>query len=230
VHISVPSRSHLETCGEDLGKSHISRTSCCTILAVGIGFRSRSWIKFKSPMLNGWRPNFGCTGLLSGQSGLWRNQRARKEKAQELRSDLHALRVQGRAAVRRGVTLGARSAVHFAPSGLRAENSQRGQAKFPRKKDKALGRDGPAVVVGALCVLVWWTAWDRDTVAEKHIKAFELRELKLMDPTGLSLLANGWHESLPAKCSEDGGKKGPCSREFRGVGRSSSGWQVTAHE
>ena len=70
---------------------------------------SRSWIKFKSPMLNGWRPNFGYTGLLSGQSGLWRNQRARKEKAQELRSDLHALRVQGRAAVRRGACEGARA-------------------------------------------------------------------------------------------------------------------------
>ncbi len=153
---------------------------------------SRSWIKCQSPMLlNDWRPNCGYTGLLSGQSGLWRNPRARKEKHQERRSDLHALRVQGRAAVRRSGGQGARSAVHFAPSGLPAENSQRGQSKFPRKQDKA--EMGLRWWLGAFCVLVLWTAWDRDTVAEKNIKAFDLRELKLMDPTGLSLLANGWH-------------------------------------
>ena len=68
--------------------------------------------------------------------------------------------------------------------------------------------------LGAFCVLVLWTAWDRDTVAEKNIKAFELRELKLMDSTGLSLLANGWHKSKPGKCSDHGGKRGPCSLGF----------------
>jgi hypothetical protein len=60
---------------------------------------------------NGWRPNFGYTGLLSGQSGLWRNQRARKEKATELRS-----RPSG-CAERRGA--GRPKPVHFAPSELR---------------------------------------------------------------------------------------------------------------
>ena len=68
--------------------------------------------------------------------------------------------------------------------------------------------------LGAFCVLVLWTAWDRDTVAEKNINAFELCELKLMEPTGLSLLANGWHKSKPGKCSEHGGKKAPCSLGF----------------
>ena len=61
----------------------------------------------------------------------------------------------------------------------RPENSQRGQAKFPRR----------AGWLGAFCVLVLWTAWDRDTVADKNIKAFELRELKLMDPTGQQSLS-----------------------------------------
>ena len=104
-------------------------------------------------------------------------------------------------------------AVHFAPSGLkRAENSQRGQGEFPQKQDKA--GMGLRWWLGAFCVLVLWTAWDRDTVAEKNIKAFELRELKLMDSTGLSLLANGWHKSKPGKCSDHGGKRGPCSLGF----------------
>ena len=87
-----------------------------------------------------------------------------------------------------------------------------GPGKIPQKTRKA--GMGLRWWLGAFCVLVLWTAWDRDTVAEKNIKAFELRELNLMDPTGLSLLANGWHESLPAKCSEHGGKKGPCSLGF----------------
>ena len=104
------------------------------------------------------------------------------------------------------------SAVHFAPSGLRAENSQRGQGEFPQKQDKA--GMGLRWWLGAFCVLVLWTAWDRDTVAEKNINAFELCELKLMEPTGLSLLANGWHKSKPGKCSEHGGKKAPCSLGF----------------
>ncbi len=46
-------------------------------------------------------------------------------------------------------------------------------------------------LLGALRVLVLWTVWDRETVIEKNIHAFELRSLYNMDTTGLPLLPSG---------------------------------------
>ncbi len=62
--------------------------------------------------------------------------------------------------------------------------------------------------LGALCVRILSTRWGGDTVLEKEIHSIELRSLEIMDVTGLSLLSNGWHESLPAKCADHGGKRG----------------------
>ena len=103
--------------------------------------------------LNGWRAVFGYGRLFIGQSRLHGNQRARREIAQRtaFRSPWRAdSRPSGWAARR---VLGRPSAVHFALSGLRAENSQRGLAEFPRKQRPAELMGGPVVVVEK-CVLV----------------------------------------------------------------------------
>jgi hypothetical protein len=68
--------------------------------------------------------------------------------------------------------------------------------------------------LGALCVLVLSTLWGGETVVEKNIRKFEVSSLEGMDLTGLSLLSNGWHESLPTKCAAHGAKKGPCGLGF----------------
>jgi hypothetical protein len=58
------------------------RSACRCALGRSLPFRSRSWIKFESPIVNGWRPENGYAGLFAGQSGLARNQGDRGEIAQ----------------------------------------------------------------------------------------------------------------------------------------------------
>ncbi len=49
------------------------------------------------------------------------------------------------------------------------------------------------------CFVDWW---DRETVIEKNIRAFEFLFSGRYGHHGTSLLPSGWHPSFPARCAD----------------------------